>query len=125
MQTIARELRLRPTGEALLSSFHHVFFLGDLNYRLNYGGALDYRDGSPGDALAARFQKDLRHAHETGSYDALLAHDQLRAMQLAGKAFVDFHEADISYPPTFKVRAPAPAAARHTGHVRHSRRPNK
>jgi hypothetical protein len=81
-----------------------VFFLGDLNYRLDYGDPLDFRDEVPGDAVAGRFQHDLMHAHNSGSYAPLVAADQLRRMQQIGRAFVDFHEADIQFPPTFKVR---------------------
>lgn len=95
---------MRTTSESLLSSFHHVFFMGDLNYRLDYGGGGDFRDETPNDTLVTRFQKDLMYAHNNGEYSSLLQMDQLRRMQEVGHAFVDFHEADVQFPPTYKVQ---------------------
>lgn len=98
---------MRATSESLLSSFHHVVFMGDLNYRLDYGVSGDFRDGCPSDALAERFQRDLMYVHKKGDYQSLLQKDQLQQTQEAGNAFVDFHEADIQFPPTYKVQLPS------------------
>ena len=94
---------MKATSESLLSSFHHVLYMGDLNYRLDYGGGGEFRDEVPNDELASRFQRELMYAHNNGDYSSVLKMDQLRRMQELGSAFVDFHEADVQFPPTFKV----------------------
>eukprot|EP00727_Mastigamoeba_balamuthi_P008688 m51a1_g4441 putative domain-containing protein (731) ;mRNA; f:111204-114171 len=62
----------------------YLFWIGDLNYRLDLEDA------------------DARAQVAAGAYDSLLAHDQLRAQIASGAAFAGFSEAPIAFAPTYK-----------------------
>lgn len=64
--------------------FDRVFWMGDLNYRI---------DTSRADAEAVLATNDFR---------PLLKHDQLLNEMAAGKTFVNFSEADITFKPSYK-----------------------
>mmetsp|Transcript_24705 Transcript_24705/g.83352 ORF Transcript_24705/g.83352 Transcript_24705/m.83352 type:complete len:701 (+) Transcript_24705:66-2168(+) len=68
-------------------------FAGDLNYRLEPGGAKEEQNQVVRDAVAQ------------GNWGKLLQIDQLRAQQRAGLAFQGFAEASIDFQPTYKYDA--------------------
>lgn len=64
-----------------------VFWFGDLNYRIT--------------AVPADVVKELIKA---GKYVSLVPADQLAEERAAGNVFVDFSEAPINFPPTYKYK---------------------
>ncbi|NXD11934.1 SHIP2 phosphatase, partial [Nothocercus nigrocapillus] len=83
-------LRSLVLGDKRLSAFDltlrftHLFWLGDLNYRLN----MDVQD------ILTRVTKR--------EFEALLAVDQLNLEREKNKVFLRFSEGDISFPPTYR-----------------------
>ncbi|XP_064015071.1 phosphatidylinositol 3,4,5-trisphosphate 5-phosphatase 2-like [Pogoniulus pusillus] len=83
-------LRLLVLGDKQLGGFDltlrftHLFWFGDLNYRLE----MDVQD-----ILAHITKKE---------FEALLAVDQLNLEREKNKVFLRFSEADISFPPTYR-----------------------
>ncbi|KAK2545467.1 phosphatidylinositol 3; 4; 5-trisphosphate 5-phosphatase 2-like protein [Columba livia] len=83
-------LRSLVLGDKQLSAFDltlrftHLFWFGDLNYRLD----MDVQD-----ILAHVTKKE---------FDALLAVDQLNLEREKNKVFLRFREGDISFPPTYR-----------------------
>jgi len=80
----------------LKGSAHHLFWMGDLNYRVDWG---EQRGNAPTqqdfqDMMSRIQRKDFRMLGEM---------DQLQAEIRAGNAFPDFAEAHRDFPPTFKV----------------------
>lgn len=84
----------REGGKHLLESMNHIFFCGDLNYRVDVpretaeSTLLQIMDSSSSEADKFR--------------DKLLLYDQLRATIASGDAFPNFCEGKITFPPTFK-----------------------
>jgi hypothetical protein len=113
VQSIVKDLRLHGAAHGAMSSFHHLFWMGDLNYRVNFGGANDFKDGKPSAGLSEAFQAELTRSRLTRNYQQLMSNDQLQLVQAQGAAFVDFREGVINFPPTFKVR-------QHLGPVWHT-----
>jgi phosphatidylinositol-3,4,5-trisphosphate 5-phosphatase 2 len=68
----------------LAHQFHHLFWFGDLNYRVDL-----------------TIEKIFKHI-EAKSYQSLLKHDQLEVEQKQGKAFFLFKEEEINFPPTYR-----------------------
>lgn len=68
----------------LHNQFHHIFFMGDLNYRIE----MKFED-------AVKLSKDE-------NFTELLRYDQLREQMYLGSVLADFSEANISFPPTYK-----------------------
>ncbi|XP_055500084.1 phosphatidylinositol 3,4,5-trisphosphate 5-phosphatase 2A-like [Leucoraja erinacea] len=83
-------LRLLSLGDKQLSSFDialrftHIFWFGDLNYRLD----MDIQD-----ILNYITKKD---------FEAILAVDQLNLEQEKRKVFLNFNEEEITFPPTYR-----------------------
>ncbi|XP_078694432.1 phosphatidylinositol 3,4,5-trisphosphate 5-phosphatase 2A-like isoform X2 [Branchiostoma floridae x Branchiostoma belcheri] len=75
---------LKLGGFDVTTQFHHVFFLGDLNYRLDLP-----------------VQEILKKVNER-DYESLLTQDQLKVEQDKGKVFVRFNEENITFPPTYR-----------------------
>jgi hypothetical protein len=73
-------------SKRLLYSHDYVFFFGDLNYRL---AAMPY------DVVADRIA--------SGDFVSLLGHDELKNSMNNRLAFEDFAEAEINFPPTYKM----------------------
>jgi len=82
--------------QSLLSQFHHVWWMGDLNYRIDYGGQ---NTNSPSDDVFNKMIKMI----SAKEYEALKKFDQLDSSRAKEKAFVNFQEAEIAFQPTFKV----------------------
>ena len=74
----------RFMAEDLTDRFDYTFIFGDLNFRLDI----------------SRLHADWLISRR--DYAQALCFDQLRNVMEHGDAFVGFHEADISFPPTFK-----------------------
>lgn len=70
----------------MLTQFDHIWFFGDLNYRLA---------GLPEDRALALMR--------AGNTTELLEHDQLRAERALDHTLVGFEEAPIAFLPTFKL----------------------
>eukprot|EP00455_Lapot_gusevi_P056727 TRINITY_DN9504_c0_g1_i5.p1 TRINITY_DN9504_c0_g1~~TRINITY_DN9504_c0_g1_i5.p1 ORF type:complete len:807 (+),score=178.45 TRINITY_DN9504_c0_g1_i5:59-2479(+) len=71
---------------ANINEHDFVFWIGDLNYRVDLPLA---------DALVSI---------ESGDYDYLMRYDQLRVQREAGHVFQDFLEQPIRFPPTYKYK---------------------
>jgi hypothetical protein len=94
---ICLKLNLRPpiTDDSALQSvtdrFERVFWLGDLNYRVNANRRI-------ADALI-----------QAGDLDVLRANDQLLQEKAHGHVFVGFTEGPLAFPPTYKYDADSDA----------------
>ena len=87
-RTVADERSIGEGREAyrcLLPHFDHVFFFGDLNYRL---------EGGERDAVVAKIDQ--------GSAAQLLVMDQLTMERERGSAFVEYCEGALGFAPTYK-----------------------
>jgi len=112
-RTIVRNLKLLMAGGSgapsggmggghdLLSEFHHVFWCGDLNYRLDFGSQGDAK--SPPPALFEEMTTMI-HSGRPEQLALLFDSDQLVREMEAQRAFVGFVEGDYLFPPTFKVK---------------------
>ena len=97
---ICRGIRgLDQYGMDLLTGFHHVFWLGDLNYRLDWGAQATDPTPRP---TKEDFDSLVQTIRE-GRYTELLEHDQLVDQMKKKRAFLGFSEAQIDFPCTFKV----------------------
>ena len=82
-------------GLDILNSCDHVFWFGDLNYRINCG---NYGTAEEFDSVVAKCtsgrREDLRY---------LVAHDQLLEERKAGRVFAHFQEGTIEFRPTYRM----------------------
>ncbi|XP_038050530.1 phosphatidylinositol 3,4,5-trisphosphate 5-phosphatase 2B-like isoform X2 [Patiria miniata] len=86
---ILRGLSLSSKGLSvfdLTNQFHHLFFLGDLNYRIEWN--------------VPEILENIKHKN----YAVLFEHEQLKREKDKNKIFVDFDEEDISFPPTYRYK---------------------
>jgi phosphatidylinositol-3,4,5-trisphosphate 5-phosphatase 2 len=96
---IAGQMRLGIEGMDMLNQFHHVFWLGDLNYRLDFG-ALDEKPLIPDRAFWATIVKQI-HANR---WKDLVKYDELRKEKADLHVLTGFKEGEITFPPTFKMQ---------------------
>uniref|UniRef100_A0A7S2CZ95 Inositol polyphosphate-related phosphatase domain-containing protein n=1 Tax=Haptolina brevifila TaxID=156173 RepID=A0A7S2CZ95_9EUKA len=75
--------------------FDHLFWIGDLNYRIDLGAVSD----TPEEERFARVSNLI----DVGDWGALMAADQLTTCQEKGEAFAGFQEGKYEFAPTFKV----------------------
>ena len=97
MSTRANASNGHQKQSLLLEAMDYVFWGGDLNYRLDL----------PREYAEHKILKILKHdeteKHSISSlYRDLLRHDQLLKTISSGKAFYNFAEGPIDFPPTFK-----------------------
>ncbi len=88
--------------QQLLGQFHHIFWLGDLNYRVDWQpnpGEIIKHEDKPTKELHDEFVNEVMES----KYSRLLKHDQLRVAMINESSFLGFTEAPIKFPPTFKV----------------------
>lgn len=85
---ICRELRLGMTNRDILSQFHHLFWLGDVNYRI---------EGEWSDVIEKR-----RACLKSGDWSALRPRDQLYLERQKNRVFHGFVEAPLTFGPTYK-----------------------
>lgn len=64
----------------------YVFWMGDLNYRIN------------------ETIENIKGLCAKQEYSTLWEHDQLLQGQKQGKCFVNFHEGELKFPPTYKYK---------------------
>ncbi|XP_022093865.1 phosphatidylinositol 3,4,5-trisphosphate 5-phosphatase 2B-like isoform X2 [Acanthaster planci] len=86
---IIRGLSLSSKGMSLFdltNQFHHIFFLGDLNYRIEWN--------------VPEILRNIAYMN----YADLFKHEQLKREKDKGNIFVDFSEEDISFPPTYRYK---------------------
>ncbi|MCO5552118.1 hypothetical protein L7F22_005628 [Adiantum nelumboides] len=84
----------------ILNQFHHVFWLGDLNYRLNIGQLRESNKlQTTWDALIEKVQQK--------EFGKLFEMDELRREQEAKRALYAFKEGKITFAPTFKMKKDA------------------
>jgi phosphatidylinositol-3,4,5-trisphosphate 5-phosphatase 2 len=81
---LMRGLRLGRYPGDLHTQFDHLFFTGDLNYR-----------------IAMEREEVLRLIHDR-RWDVLYDNDQLRAQREQNKVFCEFNEGAIDFPPTYR-----------------------
>ncbi|MCO5564103.1 hypothetical protein L7F22_017759 [Adiantum nelumboides] len=96
---IVGNMRINDLNVDILNQFHHVFWLGDLNYRLDFGAdeeSLITTETTAWDAVVQKIQQDDFHT--------LLQYDELHKEQEAKRVLFSFKEGEISFPPTFKMR---------------------
>lgn len=83
-----------------INQFDHLFFLGDLNYRIGFGD-------QPGKTPSPQVFDAMVKKIQEGQTLELLAYDQLKAEQQGNRALIGFREFDAGFregfKPTFKV----------------------
>jgi len=80
--------------------FHHLFWFGDLNYRIEM--ALD----------------DVLRKINDGDFTSLRVCDQLHRERVWGKTFAGFSEGEILFPPTYKYNRGGGAPRVYSSEVR-------
>eukprot|EP00055_Hartaetosiga_balthica_P000500 m.136739 g.136739 ORF g.136739 m.136739 type:complete len:487 (-) comp10878_c0_seq1:62-1522(-) len=89
---------LSDSNLEITTSFHHVFWLGDLNYRLNLAQVVD----AVPETHEEKFKLVSQWVEEE-NWEKLYEADELRADMEKGKVFFGFKEGAMSFHPTFKV----------------------
>ncbi|KAF9567892.1 hypothetical protein EC968_003128 [Mortierella alpina] len=82
-----------PAGNAALAASTRMVSIFDCDHTI-WAGDLNYRIGLP--------EEQVKHHLKTQDYDALLKHDQLSSQRSMLKAFSEFEEHAIAFPPTYK-----------------------
>eukprot|EP00457_Paulinella_chromatophora_P002789 gb/GEZN01002794.1/.p1 GENE.gb/GEZN01002794.1/~~gb/GEZN01002794.1/.p1 ORF type:complete len:647 (-),score=125.45 gb/GEZN01002794.1/:418-2331(-) len=82
----------------ILNQYHHVFWMGDLNYRL------DFKDQGDAKTPSQDLFDEMVGLVKEQKYSELFATDQLDRERKAQRVFVDFNEGPLRFPPTFKVQ---------------------
>ncbi|XP_024517131.1 phosphatidylinositol 3,4,5-trisphosphate 5-phosphatase 1-like isoform X2 [Selaginella moellendorffii] len=95
---IVENLSIGYQGMDILSKFHHVFWMGDLNYRLDFEN-VEERTVSPEKGVWQNVVDQIN----AGNYKELLDHDELTREIAASRAFHGFKEGNIGFAPTFKM----------------------
>eukprot|EP01062_Namystynia_karyoxenos_P040584 TRINITY_DN29586_c0_g1_i1.p2 TRINITY_DN29586_c0_g1~~TRINITY_DN29586_c0_g1_i1.p2 ORF type:complete len:435 (+),score=94.20 TRINITY_DN29586_c0_g1_i1:1621-2925(+) len=117
-QEILREARMRDTSLELPVQFDHLFWLGDLNYRIDFqlkgaavtaaaaamGRSADFYGPGQSERNVAEDHTRAKKYIEAQDWAGLMTYDQLRVSRRAGRAFCLFEEGDYNFPPTFKVK---------------------
>jgi hypothetical protein len=85
-------------GAHLLSSMDHVFFAGDLNYRIDL--PREYVERCIIDVQRCRSKGE--HGRADILMENLLRRDQLLQTMASGRAFSNFYEGQVTFLPTFK-----------------------
>ncbi|KAI8826726.1 Endonuclease/exonuclease/phosphatase [Fimicolochytrium jonesii] len=83
---------------SLAQRFDYIFWMGDLNYRADFG---------PGATAWAR----ALLSEEPADIRPFLIHDELRKAQTSGIIFPGYSEAEITFKPTFKYNVPLSLAS--------------
>lgn len=89
----------------MLEQFHHVFWMGDLNYRCDYN-QMEEPQNTPSEELFKEYVSNI----ENNDFHKMLKGDQLIRSRDIEKptAFFGFLEGDINFKPTFKVYVDKP-----------------
>ena len=89
-QDISRQLNLGKKSKFssfdLPLRFDHLFWMGDLNYRLD----CEYRE--------------VLERIKVSDYSGLMKYDQLKSQQTHGNVFYDFKEGEINFPPSYRYK---------------------
>ncbi|KAJ7523802.1 hypothetical protein O6H91_18G063200 [Diphasiastrum complanatum] len=96
---IVGQLRVGIPGMDILSQFHHVFWLGDLNYRLDFGG-IEGKSTTPPKEPWLNVVKMIK----AGNLKELLQYDELAKEIKASRVLYKFEEGEITFAPTFKMQ---------------------
>jgi hypothetical protein len=86
------------------NQFHHTFWAGDLNYRVEFSdwvgpdGSLD-KTKAPHELKMRQVKRLIEHQ----KWDVLQAADELQREMAAGRVFAGFIDSPCDFPPTFKV----------------------
>lgn len=99
---IVGNIRVNNPDTDILNQFHHVFWMGDLNYRLHYK-ATEEKQSTPETATWDTVTEQIRQKE----FDKLFAMDELHREQEAKRALYAFKEGEITFPPTFKMKRDA------------------
>jgi endonuclease/exonuclease/phosphatase family metal-dependent hydrolase len=87
----------------IMAQFHHLFWMGDLNYRLDFGDQGDEKTPSE-----EQFNTMVAMINN-GNLFELWATDQLRSAIDRGDVFYKWNEGNVDLRPTFKVLRDTPA----------------
>ncbi|EGD80151.1 hypothetical protein PTSG_10834 [Salpingoeca rosetta] len=93
-------MSLSDFGCDALGAFHHVFWIGDLNYRLNLEQVQSLE--SVPESHDDRF-KLVTSWIESREWDKINEADELRPDRSAGRVLTGFQEGAMLFPPTYKV----------------------
>ena len=96
---LLHRLPLGTPGADVCTGFDHAVFLGDLNFRVDYGALA--RD--PKDTPDEEEWQAVAAAAARRDFAPLRERDQLLLARGAGRVFAGWGEAELRFPPTFKV----------------------
>jgi hypothetical protein len=105
-RSIVKNIKVGSRGtwySDLLNEFHHLIWMGDLNYRLDFGDPSEREAKSPSAELFSEMVEMISGGHQ-GDREALFKTDQLARESREKRAFVGFLEGAYEFPPTFKVK---------------------
>jgi hypothetical protein len=96
---LLHSLPLGTPGADICTGFDHSFWVGDLNFRLDYGSL----EQDPIDTPLEEDWSAIVAAAQRSDWPPLRACDQLSRVRREGRAFYGWREAELSFAPTFKV----------------------
>lgn len=94
--------------------FHHTFFLGDLNYRLNDTSSLDQTVDALAGVMLLKSGGGATAETEQDAWEAMLRSDELTIERAAGSVFDGWLEPAVSFPPSYRRRRVLPSAGAFT-----------